>query len=99
MTLENERTYKLLHLSSKVCRHCELFQTNHCPKAPNEDHPDYKKFLWTSLSSCDSWKPNKTADEALEVLTMRKLQEYSLGKDAVRDMLNGIWGEKDDDNV
>lgn len=74
LNLEKERTYKLLILSTRVCRHCEHFQKYSCTLGPNEDDPDWKTFPWSSMSACDDWEPNAVADEALQVLTMRKLE-------------------------
>lgn len=74
MSLENERTYKLLQLSVRVCRHCAHFQTFNCPMGPKPDDKNYKCWPWSSMSACEAWKPNERADEALQILTMRKLE-------------------------
>lgn len=88
MSLENERTFKLLQVSTRVCRHCKFFQTYDCPNGPKEDDPAYKCFPWSSMSACESWKPNAVADEALQILTWRKLE----GRDITEKKKNNIHG-------
>lgn len=73
--LEELRTFELLRMSTRVCVHCDHYKTTNCPYSPSEE--EFKKFRWTSLSTCESWVPNPTASRALEVLTWRKLE----GKD------------------
>lgn len=73
MSLEDERTFTLLQMSTKVCRHCRYFQTYDCPKGPKPGDP-YTCWPWSSMSACPSWAPNKSADEALQILTWRKLE-------------------------
>jgi len=75
MTLETERTYKLLQMSTKICRNCKHFQQAECPHGPSPGDPEYTSFKWSSISSCKMWTPNLTADEALQILTWRKLAE------------------------
>jgi hypothetical protein len=69
MSLEKERTYKLLWLTTKVCLHCQNYKTDQCPYAPSMEDSNY----WSSLSACDNWTPNAHTDQALQILTMRKL--------------------------
>jgi len=59
-----------------------MFQSFECPNAPNEDDPICKTFSWSAQTVCDTWSPNKIADEAIQMLTKRKL----LGEDI--DLLN-----------
>lgn len=74
--LNELRDYELLQLSTKVCRHCRFFQTLDCSKAP-EPGDKYKCHPWSSMSACDDWQPDEQADEALQILTMRKLETYN----------------------
>lgn len=73
MSLENLRTYDLLNLSTKVCCNCVKFRTSECSKAPDNEH-DLVGFPWSSLSACEVWTPNARTDEALQILTWRKLE-------------------------
>lgn len=54
-----------------------MFRSFECPTGPNEDDPMRNNFSWSSQSPCKDWTPTAVADEALQVLTMRKLE----GKD------------------
>lgn len=74
MSLENERTYTLLQLSTKVCRHCENFKQYSCPSVQMLTDQEFKKFSWSSLTICEKWKPTAITEEALEYLTWRKLE-------------------------
>jgi hypothetical protein len=66
------RTYDLLQLSTKSCRRCAHFKQLSCSKIIDDD---ISNFAWSSLSTCDIWTPNEVADEALQILTMRKLTD------------------------
>lgn len=74
MDLEKERTYKLLQLSTRVCRHCAHFRTAGCLQVTDDKLKTLKSFAWSRLSACEGWTANEVADEALQILTMRKLQ-------------------------
>lgn len=72
--MKDKRTHDLLLLSAKVCRHCTKFKTKNCSKAP----ADPRGFIWSSLSTCAEWSPVPVADEALQILTWRKLQGQNI---------------------
>jgi len=76
MDLNDKRDYELMFLSTRICRHCIKFQTYDCPKAP-EPGDKYNCHPWSSMSACDEWTPDEQADEALQILTMRKLDGTS----------------------
>jgi len=74
MNSNDKPHHTLLQQSAKVCCHCEHFMQGSCPKGPNSTDPNFKKFRWSSLSSCSSWEPNPIADNALQIITLRKLE-------------------------
>lgn len=70
MTLHDARTYTLLQLSAEICRNCMFFRNQEkCPPARDFDRND-----WSAFKVCNSWSPDDEANEALQVLTMRKLE-------------------------
>ena len=74
MNMEELPTYQLTHLGTKICRHCVHFRTANCPSADVQTRREIRRFNWSSLSTCDAWTPNARTDEALQVLTWRKLE-------------------------
>lgn len=90
MKIENLPTYQLTRLGAKICRHCDHFRKPECAKAPPAGTREFKKFNWSSLSTCDNWKPNPRTDEALQVLTFRRLE----GED-ITDFLENVVDEDD----
>jgi hypothetical protein len=44
MPLENELTYTVLQLATKVCRHCEHFKQHSCPSIQMLTDKQFKKF-------------------------------------------------------
>lgn len=63
-----------------VCSNCKFFKSVQCRKFPDTLDPEfddaypYWRPFWQKLGVCDAWTPNERADEALQLLTMRKLE-------------------------
>jgi len=78
MSLEDLQTYKLNRLSTRICRHCDHFRTAQCSQAPVAGTKAFRRFNWSSLSVCDDWTPNPRTDEAMQILTWRKLEGHDV---------------------
>lgn len=68
---ESARAFDLNLASLRVCNNCTHWREDSCTDAGDRT----AKYYWTSLSTCKDFKPNEQGEFALEILTMRKLQE------------------------
>jgi hypothetical protein len=74
MNMKDLPTYRLTRLSARICCHCAHFKSIRCTKAPTHSKKEFRRFNWSSLSVCDDWRANSRTDEALQILTWRKLE-------------------------
>lgn len=88
-------TYQLIRLSAKICRHCNHFRTTRCPVANVKTRKEIRCYNWSSLSACDSWTPNARSDEAMQILTWRRLE----GQDITDFLDKSSDGENDGKNT